>query len=224
MPAGTPSSSDRGAAGGGPSTWTAEQRRLAADVGSDLHCDPQPSQVVAACYLEPVPPGGAGFCIYPGSHRRFYERPEDGFADWAGASFNYPDPARAAAQGSAAAEARFVGNPRFKPGAVTSRYKEIRDNVAATIAPLQIAGAVGDVVLTHGRLFHTASPNYSERLRLAMFYDVVRLDVDARFNAQPDDRAPPVQGLPMWQGWAPAVQSAAAAAVADQTCVAVPRL
>lgn len=63
------------------------------------HVDPQPSHMVVACYIDEVPDGGGGLCIFPRSHREFYRR-DTAFADMAGASWNYPDKDRAIAHGA----------------------------------------------------------------------------------------------------------------------------
>ena len=136
-----------------------------------------------------MPEGGGGFCIFPRSHVELYAR-DPGFADMGAASFNYPDEERAVAHGAPAEQVAFVGNPRFKP-CLSDAYTETRRHVTSTIKPLQIAGSEGDVILTHGRTFHMGSRNLSDKIRQAMFYDVVKKEVDAKFSAQPDDQASP---------------------------------
>lgn len=102
------------------------------------------------------------------------------------------------------------GNPRFKPS-LTEAYNETKKQVVRTIEPLQIAGGEGDVIITHGRTFHMGSRNLSSKIRQAMFYDVVKKDVDARFSAQVDD-----QGVPdrshrnMWHDWSAQVREVVA--------------
>lgn len=102
------------------------------------------------------------------------------------------------------------GNPRFKPS-LTEAYQETKQHVISTIAPLQIAGGEGDVILTHGRTFHMGSRNLSSQIRQAMFYDVVKKEVDAKFSAQVDDRGIPDQSHnDMWHDWSDEVRRAAA--------------
>ena len=53
----------------------AERRRAELARGlKGAHVDPQPSHMVVACYIDEVPEGGGGFCIFPRSHREFYAR------------------------------------------------------------------------------------------------------------------------------------------------------
>eukprot|EP01052_Picozoa_sp_SAG31_P049940 SAG31_NODE_11168_length_1058_cov_37.364964_2_plen_119_part_01 len=44
----------------------------------------------------------------------------------------------------------------------------------ATMEPYEFFGSAGDIVLWHGRLFHTATPNYTEQIRKMVLYDVRR--------------------------------------------------
>ena len=103
-----------------------------------------------------------------------------------------------------------TGNPRFKPS-LTEAYEETKQHVVSTIAPLQIAGGEGDVILTHGRTFHMGSRNLSSNIRQAMFYDVVKKEVDAKFSSQVDDRGIPDRSyVDMWHDWSTEVRQVAA--------------
>ena len=55
------------------------------------------------------------------------------------------------------------------------------------------------------------SRNLSPQIRQAIFYDVVRKDVDARFSTQPDDQGEPDRSHPMWWDWSEQVREVAAA-------------
>ena len=106
---------------------------------------------------------------------------------------------------------RPTGNPRFKPS-LTEAYKEVKDHIVSTITPLQIAGGAGDVILTHGSTFHMGSRNLSTKIRQAMFYDVVKKEIDAKFSAQPDDQGVPDRShKTMWHDWSAQVRDAAKA-------------
>ena len=94
---------------------------------------------------------------------------DDGFADMPHASFLYADPERGQLHGAPPDQIPFVGNPRFKPEMGTA-LAEAKRIVTETIPPLQIAGGVGDVILTHGRLWHMGSANcVPGTMRSAMF-------------------------------------------------------
>ena len=191
------------------------------------HVDPQPSKMVIACYLDDVPERGGGFCIFPRSHHALYEQ-DTAFADYAHASFNYADPERARRQGAPPDQIDVVGNPRFKP-ALAAAVAAAKQVVTSSIRPRQISGGVGDVILTHGRLWHMGSANCVPRtLRQAMFYDVVTPEDDRAFHLQTNDQGPidRCRGCDrgddrdgterlstvleaVWHGWSPEVQSVA---------------
>lgn len=103
-----------------------------------------------------------------------------------------------------------LGNPRFKPS-LTDAYNKTKQHVINSIEPLQIAGGEGDVILTHGRTFHMGSRNLSTQIRQAMFYDVVKKEIDVKFSAQADDQGEPERiYTDMWHDWSTQVRTVAA--------------
>jgi hypothetical protein len=116
------------------------------------------------------------------------------------------------------------------------KFKEVKEHVTSTITPLQVryhvsaflfhicipltfckvlfvsspqlAGGVGDVIFTHGRTFHMGSRNLSSQIRQAIFYDVVKKEVDARFHSHTDDQGSPDRSLEMWHDWSDEVRAA----------------
>jgi ectoine hydroxylase-related dioxygenase (phytanoyl-CoA dioxygenase family) len=48
------------------------------------------------------------------------------------------------------------------------------------VEPVEFSGKGGDICIWHTRLFHRSCHNYSDRLRMALFYDVAKKSVDAR--------------------------------------------
>lgn len=98
-----------------------------------------------------------------------------------------------------------MGNPRFKP-ALSEAFSDVKELVTSTIPPIQIEGQAGDVILTHGRTFHMGSRNFSSQIRQAIFYDVVKMEVDAKFSAQLDDEGEPERGYKEWHDWSEEVR------------------
>jgi hypothetical protein len=116
-----------------PASRAAAQRESMLSGVGGAHVDPQPSHMVCACYIDEVPEGGGGFCIFPGiptpteivdsylisieifklifagagSHNEFYVR-DTGFADMGGSSFLYTDPERARSHCATEADIPFV--------------------------------------------------------------------------------------------------------------------
>jgi hypothetical protein len=186
-----------------------QKQLVVADLHS-AHVDPQPSIVVAACYLDDVPVEGGGFCIFPRSHHVLHDL-DAGFADVAHASYLYAEPGRGLHSGTPPDQLKFVGNPRFKPQ-MAEAVAEAHRLVTTRITPLEISGGVGDVILTHGRLWHMGSANtVPGTLRSAMFYDVVQAETDRQFHAQTDDSTSPARDRGKWRGWSTQVQRASAA-------------
>ena len=48
------------------------------------------------------------------------------------------------------------------------------------ITPFEFFGEEGDVVLWHGRMYHSATPNYSDQIRQMILYDVMKKSVHVR--------------------------------------------
>ena len=81
------------------------------------------------------------------------------------------------------------------------------------ITPFEFFGEEGDVVLWHGRMYHSATPNYSDQIRQMILYDVMKKSVHDRayryYTRGPNASPPPSirahYDLPLSFGPLPAV-------------------
>lgn len=136
---------------------------LADAARAGAHIDPEPMHMVASAYIDRVPEGGGGISLFPGSHRLLYEA-EPSSADIACyTKLHPPHPEHGAA-------AFDLPKP---PG--------LKDALA-DIEPIEFHGEEGDVVLWHGRSYHSATPNYSNppQIRQMILYDAYKKSVYER--------------------------------------------
>ena len=183
------------------------------------HIDPEPVHLAVSGYIDKVPQGGGGIALFPGSHRLLYEA-EPGSVDIARYSILHPPH-----PDSGAAEFALPQPPSLK-------------EALAGIEPFEFFGDEGDVVLWHGRMFHSVTPNYSNppQIRQMVIYDAYKKSVyDRTYNGRyvkgprpsppPSVRAryglelgpavpppgPRAEGPGLWDDWSEAVRAAAAA-------------
>lgn len=200
-----------------PQERTDASPRLADAARAGAHIDPEPVHVVASGYIDKVPQGGGGIALFPGSHRLLYEAEPDS-ADLARYSVLHPP------HPDSGAAAFVLPQP---PG--------LKDALAA-IEPFEFFGEAGDVILWHGRMFHSATPNYSDppQIRQMVLYDAYKKSVhDRAFNGRyakgprpspppnvrklfdlemapaADPPPPRAEGPGLWDDWSDAVRAAA---------------
>ena len=202
-----------------PQERTNASPEMAAAARAGAHIDPEPVHVVVSGYIDKVPQDGGGIALFPGSHRLLYEA-EQGSADIAHYSILHPPH-----PDSGAAEFVLPRPPSLK-------------DALADIEPFEFFGDEGDVILWHGRMFHSATPNYSNppQIRQMVIYDAYKKSVyDRAYNGRyfkgphpspppavrahfglelgpavppPDPRA---EGPGLWDDWSEAVRTAARA-------------
>ena len=179
------------------------------------HIDPEPMHMVVSGYIDMVPKSGGGIALFPGSHRLLYEA-EPSSADIACyTALHPPHP------DSGVAAFELPKPPGLK-------------DALADIEPVEFHGDEGDVVLWHGRMYHSATPNYSPQIRQMILYDAYKKSVYERAYAgryvrgrqaspPPNVRneyglelgpaAPPpeprVEGPGLWDDWSEVVRNAA---------------
>jgi hypothetical protein len=201
-----------------PQERTSDSPSLADAARAGAHIDPESMHVVASGYIDKVPKDGGGIALFPESHRLLYEA-EPTSADIACyTKLHPPHPESGAA-------AFVLPQP---PG--------LRDALA-DIEPFEFFGEEGDVVLWHGRMFHSATPNYSSppQIRQMITYDActkslhdrtyngryvkgphpspppsVRKDHGLELGPAAPPPAPRVEGPGLWDDWSEAVRAVAA--------------
>ncbi|MFT5090083.1 MAG: hypothetical protein ACI8PG_004459, partial [Planctomycetota bacterium] len=203
-----------------PKERTSTSTSLADAARAGAHIDPEPMQLVVSGYIDKVPQGGGGIALFPGSHRLLYEA-EPASADIARYSILHPPHA------DSGAAAFVLPQPRG-----------LRDALA-DIEPFEFFGDEGDVVLWHGRMFHSATPNYSNppQIRQMITYDAYKKSVydrvyNGRYVKGPQASPPPsvrehyglafgpaapppeprAEGPGLWDDWSESVGTAAATA------------
>ena len=114
---------------------------MAESARNGAHLDPEPCHLVVSALVDEVPQGGGGLALFPGSHRLLYEA-APASADLARYSTLHP--------------------PHPETGAAAFVLPQPPDlkQALADIEPFEFFGAAGDVVLWHGRMFHSATNNY----------------------------------------------------------------
>ena len=165
----------------------AQQRKLDQGLHVDSHHESR-ERVSLVGYIGDVAPGGGGFSVWPGTHRRCWNllRPST-------------DPLHQTNKGpEAAAKRKAAGGP------FTARMKAEFAAIKAEVAPVDCHGRAGDVVFYHSRLGHHAGQNYSGNIRQAILTRLSKTE-DSLPEAvlhQTDD---------MWLGWSNRVRAAAGA-------------
>ena len=181
------------------------------------HIDPEPMHLVVSGYIDHVPKDGGGTVLFPGSHRMLFEA-EPASADIACYSQLHP--------------------PHPETGAaafVLPQPPNLKDGLA-DIEPFEFYGEEGDVVLWHGRAYHSATPNYSNppQIRQMILYDAYKKSVHervyaGRYTKGPKPSPPPnvrkihelelgpvapppeprAEGPGLWDDWSKVVREAA---------------
>ena len=113
--------------------------------------------LVVSGYIEKVPQGGGGIALFPGSHRLLYEA-EPGSSDIARYSILHPPHPH-----NSAAAFVLPQPPGFR-------------DVLADIELFESFGDEGHVVLWHGRMFYSTTPNDSNppQIRQMITYDAYK--------------------------------------------------
>lgn len=192
----------------------------------NAHIDPEPMHLVVSGYIDTVPKGGGGIALFPGSHRLLYEAAAESADQGRYSILHPPDPKT----GVAAFDLPLPDGLRDK---------------LVDIEPFEFYGAEGDLVLWHGRMYHSGTPNYCTdppQIRQLVLYDVYKKSVyDRVFNGRyikgprasppPTIRAwhglelgpalappaPRTEGPGLWADWSDAVRTAAASLCESQT-------
>jgi len=148
----------------------------------NLHTDGHPFHLGAVCLLEDNPPGGGGFKVWPGSHRRFYPL--------------FP------MQYDQARIPFYEHMPSFKGIIHPPEYMTEVGEVEADTPPVDCYGEAGDLVFWHHRMGHMAGINTSEPpcIRQALLFDFCKTDLDTmRLDPPQED---------MWRDWGAELQAA----------------
>lgn len=151
-----------------PRERTNDAPPLAESARAGAHIDPEPMHMVVSGYIDTVPKGGGGIALFPGSHRLLYEA-EPSSADIASYTVLHP--------------------PHPESGAAAFDLPKPSDlkDALKNIEPVEFYGEAGDVVLWHGRMFHSATPNYSNppQIRQMILYDAYKKSVyDRTYNGR----------------------------------------
>jgi ectoine hydroxylase-related dioxygenase (phytanoyl-CoA dioxygenase family) len=201
-----------------PRERTSASPSLADAARAGAHIDPEPMHMVATAYVDKVPKDGGGIALFPGSHRLLYEAEPDSVDLACYSILHSPHPESGAA------------------AFVLPQPQGLKDALA-DIEPFEFFGDEGDVVLWHGRMFHSATPNYSSppQIRQMILYDACKKSMyDRTYNGRyvkgprpsppPNVRklhgleleltAPPPEPRPegpgLWDDWSEAVRTIAA--------------
>ena len=106
--------------------------------------------------------------LFPRSHKLLFERNAATVDIPATVDFFVPHP-ESGAGGS-------YLRPEYKED-----YQACLQQIRYNMEPFEFYGAAGDVVLWHARMFHSATPNYSQQIRQMVLYDVVKKSVHESF-------------------------------------------
>lgn len=162
-----------------PQERTDESPPLAEAARKGAHIDPQPMQMVASAYIDKVPEGGGGIALFPGSHRLLYEA-EPSSADIGHYAVLHP--------------------PHPESGAAAFELPKPSDlkDALNDIEPVEFYGDEGDVILWHGCMYHSATPNYNNppQIRQMILYDAYKKSVyeqvySGRYVRGPHPSPPP---------------------------------
>ena len=137
----------------------------------EAHVDFQPVHCTVTAYIDDVEPQGGGTALYPRTHRLLHEA-DNRFTDLAGAQVLSPPTPDGVIRTELKPELKHI----FDPISRAVRNMEL----GGLPDPVEFTGRAGDVCIWHTRLFHRSCYNYSDRLRMAIFYDVAKKDTDAR--------------------------------------------
>lgn len=194
-----------------------QERTSASPARAGAHIDPEPMHMVVSGYIDKVPKDGGGIALFPGSHRLLYEA-EPSSADIASYTVLHP--------------------PHPDSGAAAFELPKPPDlkDALTDIEPFEFFGDEGDVVLWHGRMFHSATPNHSNppQIRQMVLYDAYKKSVydrafKGRYVKGPQPSPPPnvrkIHGLELgpatpppkprekgpglWDDWSEAIRTAA---------------
>lgn len=191
---------------------------LADAARAGAHIDPEPMHMVVSGYIDTVPKNGGGITLFPGSHRLLFEA-EPSSADIACYTVLHPP------------------HPDSGVAAFELPKPEGLKDGLADIEPVEFYGDAGDVVLWHGRMYHSATPNHSDppQIRQMVLYDAYKRSVyerayTGRYTKGPHPSPPPnvrnvyglelgpaapppeprAEGPGLWDDWSEAVLDAAA--------------
>jgi hypothetical protein len=176
-----------------PQPRTSSSMEEAARAGA--HQDPPPKHLVACALLESVPAGGGGMAVFPGSHKLLFEHAPASVDPLATTQLRLPHPHDGAGGTTL--------HPSFQP-AYEACLRTLRGTAnddhdqpcgggggggggggARPWPVVEFCGGAGDVMLMHGRLFHSATPNcVPNQMRQMVLYDVVTQSVHDRYYAE----------------------------------------
>jgi hypothetical protein len=140
---------------------------------SAAHTDGHPFMLSLVGLIDDCPLGGGAFTVWPGSHRRLYDKH--------------------AMQYDQARVPYYDHLPSFKGIVHSPEYRSELRRILKEVQPVDCWGEKGDVVFWHHRMVHCASENHSQVIRQAVLGDISRADLDSlRLN-------PPQRN--MWQDW-----------------------
>jgi hypothetical protein len=142
-----------------------------------LHVDAHPFNLGCVAYFDDVEPGGGGFTVYPGSHRRF----------WTTFELQY-DTLRRRADSDYLVEQQHH----------TAEYHQVREECHKS-GKLELTGKAGTVIFWHHRIAHQAGDNNSKMIRCAALHDFHRTDLQMKRERAPADD--------MWADWSEEVQT-----------------
>ncbi len=149
-----------------------------------LHVDAHPFNLGCTAYFDDVQPGGGGFTVHPGSHRRF----------WKTFELQYDTLRRRA-------DSDYLKEQQHH----TAEYHRVREECHAD-GKVEITGKAGTCIFWHHRLAHQAGDNHGATIRCAALHDFHRIDL------QESRERPPAND--MWVDWSDEVKANAEAAPA----------
>eukprot|EP01048_Picozoa_sp_COSAG05_P017098 COSAG05_NODE_2287_length_3273_cov_132.259609_2_plen_394_part_00 len=151
-----------------------------------VHQDPPPKHLVVSALLEAVPRGGGGMAVFPGSHKLLFEQDRASLDMLATVDLHLPHQQDGA--GGSVLNARF--RPAFERCQRILRGEHVDSQQpdgapTSMLQPVEFCGDAGDVMLWHGRLFHSATPNFAPgQIRQMVLYDCVAKSTAERYYRQ----------------------------------------
>lgn len=142
-----------------------------------LHVDAHPFNLGCIAYFDDVEPGGGGFTVHPGSHRRF----------WKTFELQYDTLQRRA-------DSDYLKEHQHH----TAEYHQIREDCHAG-GKVELTGKAGTCIFWHHRLAHQAGENHGMTIRCAALHDFHRVDL------QESRERPPARD--MWVDWSDEVKA-----------------